>query len=217
MNHNQVDELIRVMLVDDHPAVRQGLGLLLSSEGIAVCAEASTGDEALVMLVGHRPDVAIVDLSLGPENALAFIEELHARQVPVLVYSMHEDANRVEAAFAAGALGYVSKREMQNVLVQAIRAVSQGRRFVSPGAAAALAEHVVTIQFHSSDRELSEQERQVYRLLGEGEGTVEIASTMGISARTVESYYERIREKLRLSGMRELRRHAINHLHEHDS
>lgn len=207
--------LIRILLVDDHPAVRQGLGLLLGAEGICVCAEAGGRDEALALLEESRPDLALVDLSLGGENGAVLIADLHTRQVPALAYSMHEDSHHVEGAFAAGALGYVTKRELHGVLVQAIREVASGRRFVSPNAAIALANQIAGLQSQHIQRELSDQEDQVYRLLGEGEGTIEIAAALHISTRTVESYYARIMEKLGVEGMHNLRRQAINDRRNH--
>ena len=208
--------VIHILVVDDHPAVRQGLALLLAPEGICVCAEASGQAEALKALAEAKPDLALVDLSLGGESGESLVTDLREREVPSLVYSMHDDARHVEDAFAAGAVGYVTKRESHGVLVEAIREVAKGHRFVSPNAAIALADHAAGHQSHTGGRELSDQERQVYRLLGEGEGTIEIASAMGISARTVESYYARIMEKLNVEGMRDLRRNAISHLRDHE-
>jgi len=189
---------------------------LLAPEGITVCAEASGRAGALAHVEDRRPDLALVDLSLAGENGLAVVADLHARAVPSLVYSMHEDGRHVEGALAAGALGYVAKREIHRVLVQAIREVAAGRRFLSPMAAVALAEHLAGPRAYNVDRDLSKQERQVYHLLGQGEGTIEIAAALRISTRTVESYYARIQDKLGLRGMHELRRHAISHLHEHN-
>src|SRR5512135_590234 len=123
---------IRVLLVDDHPAVREGLALLLAPEGIEVCAEAGGRADALARVEERRPDLAIVDLSLDGEDGLALISDLHGRAVPVLVYSMHTGARRVGSAFEAGALGYVTKRAFHGILVQGIREVAAGRRFVSP-------------------------------------------------------------------------------------
>ncbi len=202
---------IRVLLVDDHPAVRQGLGLLLSSEGIEVCAEAGSQEEALLLLDECRPDLALVDLSLGGEDGLVLISRLREREVSVLVYSMHEDSGHVEGSLSAGALGYVAKRELHRVLVEAIKEVASGRRFVSPNAALALADRVAAPNTPDAARILSEQEKQVYRMLGSGDGTIEIAVALGISTRTVESYFARIMEKLHIEGMRDLRRHAISH------
>lgn len=202
---------IRILLVDDHPAIREGLALLLATEGIDVCATASTSAEALVHAEELHPDLALVDLSLGNEDGLLLVADLHARVVPVLVYSMHEDARHVEGAFTAGALGYVSKRELYAVLVDAIREVMAGRRFVSAYAAIALTDHFAWSPAQGPDRELSDQEHRVYRLISQGNGTQAIADTMGISTRTVESYYARILVKLGLTSMRELRHQAITH------
>lgn len=206
---------ILLLVVDDHPAVCQGLALLLEPEGIEVCGEAAGLTESLACVDSRGPALALVDLSLGDEDGLSVVEELHARGVPSLVYSMYEDGRHVEGAFAAGALGYVTKREIRGVLVQAIREVAAGRRFVSPRAAVALASRIADGQADDGCVELSNQERQVYRLLGEGRGTGEIAAALAISARTVESYYARILVKLGLDGMRDLRRHAISYLRTH--
>jgi len=205
---------IRVLLVDDHPAVREGLALLLAPDGIDVVAEASAPAEALARVKERRPDLAIVDLSLDTEDGAALIADLRARDVPALAYSMHKDAWHVEGAFAAGALGYVTKRELHEVLVQAVRQVAAGRQFVSPVAAVALAQRATKWQAETGVRDLSQQERHVYQLLGSGEGTYEIAAALKFSTRTVESYYARMIVKLGLNGMYELRHHAINHAHE---
>lgn len=200
---------IRALLVDDHPAVRQGLGLLLAPDGIDVDAEASGRADALSRVAERPPDLAIVDLTLDAEDATALIGDLRARRVPVLVYSMHKDAGHVEGAFAAGALGYVAKRELHEVLVRAIREVAAGRRFVSPVAGVALAELATGTAAEGRAASLSPQEREVYHLLGQGEGTCEIAAALNISTRTVESYYARILVKFGLDGMHQLRQHAI--------
>jgi two-component system, NarL family, invasion response regulator UvrY len=205
---------IRVLLVDDHPAIRQGLALLLADEGFAVCGEAGSRVEALAGLEENRADAAIVDLSLDGEDGVALIADLYGLGVPVLVYSMHNDARRVESAFAAGALGYVTKREFQGVLVQALRDVAAGRRFVSSCAAAALAEGLAGGAAEAVDT-LSRNERKVYGLLGHGADTFDIAAALHISNHTVESYYSRILVKLDLPGMHALRRHAIAHLQKH--
>lgn len=214
--HVDSTQPIRVLLVDDHPAVRQGLALLLSAEGISVCAEAEKRTEALAQVKDQRPDVAIVDLSLDAgEDSLALIADLHALGVPVLVYSMHGDGRRVGRALAAGALGYVTKRSFHNVLVLGIREVAAGRRFVSREAGAALADNLAEDPPVDALGKLSANELKVYELLGQGEGAYEIAAALHVSTRTVESYYERIKVKLDLKGMHELRRHAIEHFRKH--
>ena len=206
---------IRVLLVDDHPAVRQGLALLLAPEGIDACAEAGGKNQALKRVGECRFELAIIDLSLDGEDGLTLVADLHQRGVPVLVYSMHKDAQHVGDAFAAGALGYVTKRELQGVLVQAIREVAAGHRFVSPLAAGALAERLKGMPADDALQKLSPHERRVYELIGQGEDIFDIAAALRISHHTVESYYERILVKLNLNGMHELRRHAIDHLQKH--
>jgi len=202
---------LSVLVVDDHPAVRQGLGALLTPEGIDVCAEASRRTEVLAGLNRCRPDLAIVDLSLDGEDGLALVADLHLRGMPVLVYSMHSEVRCVRDALAAGALGYVTKREFNDVLVQAIRDVAAGRRFVSPVAAAALAESVTGTPADSAVQKLSPQEQRVYELIGRGADIFDIAADLHVSTHTVESYYTRVLLKLDLNGMHELRRHAIAH------
>jgi DNA-binding NarL/FixJ family response regulator len=199
---------IRILLVDDHPAVRQGVAVLLAPEGIEVCAEAENRADALGDISHLHPDLAVVDLSLDGEDGFRLIAELVALGVRTLVYSMHEDARRVSAAFAAGALGYVTKREFHGVLVQAIREVAAGRRFVSPKAGAGLVEAPAS----GSVRRVSPREDHVYRLLGEGLNVAEIAARLEISGHTAETYFSRLRNKLNLKTMHELRLHAINDL-----
>ena len=129
---------IRVLVVDDHAAVCQGLALLLESEGIAACAQASGRAEALVRIAEWRPDLALVDLSLGDDDGMVLVADLHRLGIPVVVCSSHEDAEHVRCALAAGARAYVTKREAGTALVHAIRETLDGWILVSPRAAADL-------------------------------------------------------------------------------
>jgi DNA-binding NarL/FixJ family response regulator len=210
------DRPIQVLLVDDHPAVRQGLSLLLAREHVMVCAQAEDCAHALLSAEESTPQVALVDLSLGPESGLDLIGDLEARGVAVLVYSMHEDGETIQQALAAGARGYVTKREMHRVLTEAIREVAAGREYLGPRAAAALAAQLARVGRRAALREPSGREREVYRLLGEGATTSEIAAAMNVSVRTVESYCARLMEKLGVDGMKPLRRGAIRHSHSRD-
>ena len=156
---------IRVLIVDDHPAVRKGLSLLLGPEGIDV-AEARSAAEALACVDQHKPDLALVDLSTGNEDGLPLIQALSRRALPSLVYSMHEDGRSVQSAFAAGALGYVTKSETHDVLISAIGKTAAGHRFISPRAALALAEQIAEGVVHAAGGDLSSQEREVYASSG---------------------------------------------------
>jgi DNA-binding NarL/FixJ family response regulator len=201
---------LQILLVDDHPAVREGLTMLLGPEDIVVCGEAGDRAGALACVKKQSPDLAIVDLSLDGEDGLGLVADLHQRGLPVLVYSMHHDPHHVQGAIAAGALGYVSKREFNDILVRAVREIAAGRRFLSARAAAALAESVTESSAAGTEK-LSPHELQVYELLGQGADTFDIAAALGITNHTVESYYSRILIKLDLNGMHELRRRAIAH------
>lgn len=125
----------RILLVDDHAAVRHGLALVLTEEGIAECQEAKGRDEALAAVSGERPEMALVDISLGGDDSLELVRELSARHIPVLVCSMHEKASYVRRALAAGARGYITKREAPRELARAVRDILNGWMVISPRAA----------------------------------------------------------------------------------
>lgn len=197
----------RIFLADDHPAVREGLTLRLLQEGFIVCGEAENRATLLATIDASRADIALVDLTLCGENGLDLIDELRLRAIPVLVYSMHEDAETVQAALDRGALGYVAKRETSVELVAGVRRVLAGQRFLSPRVAAALAACPQPPAAQAGT--LSDRERQTLDLLSQGEGNAEIAAALGVSVRTVESYYSRILIKLDLDGMKALRKYAI--------
>lgn len=199
----------RIFLIDDHPAVRQGLKLLLSQEGHIVCGEAGSRVETFDRIGPSGADMTLLDISLGEESGLDLIAGLRALGITVLVYSMHEDAGTIEKAFSAGANGYVTKREMSDALLAAIADLRAGGRHVSPRAAQSLADRVLSSTKTDGTTALSEREQQVLAMLGRGESSADIAAACAISIRTVETYYGRIIEKLNLDGMKELRRHAI--------
>lgn len=201
--------MARIFLIDDHPAVRHGLNVLLSEEH-EVCGEASCVVETLNRIETSSAEIAILDLSLGDESGLELINELHGRGMAVLVYSMHEDAKTIESAFAAGADGYVTKREVSSALLTAVSDLLAGIRHISPRAAQTLANSSLSPK--NVEPKLSERERQIIAMLGQGESNGDIAVALTISIRTVETYYTRIIEKLDLSGMKTLRRYAIQRL-----
>ncbi|MFZ5813217.1 MAG: response regulator transcription factor [Thermodesulfobacteriota bacterium] len=199
---------VRVFLVDDHPAMRGGLSLLLRQVGHEVCGEAGNRVELLERLDGARAGVALVDLSLAEESGLDLIDDLTARGVPTLIYSMHEDRGSIERAFGRGAKGYVTKREVADVLLEAIEAVAAGRRYVSPVVMQSLAGRVLDPE-EGGTASLSQREEQILDRLGDGESSAEIGRALAISAHTVETYYGRMIRKLGFSSMKELRKFAI--------
>ncbi|MDT8068039.1 MAG: response regulator transcription factor [Terriglobia bacterium] len=134
----RAQQMPRVLLVDDHAAIRHELALVLTEEGIGECREAAGRDEALAAAAGELPDLALVDLSPGTEDALKLVAELCARNVPVLVCSTHEGPGFVRRALAAGARGYITKREAPRELARAVRDVLDGWMLISPRAAEGL-------------------------------------------------------------------------------
>jgi DNA-binding NarL/FixJ family response regulator len=200
---------MRIFLIDDHPAVRQGLKLLFEQDGHIVCGEAGSSAEIQDRIASSQANLALLDISLGDENGLECIAELHRRSISVLVYSMHEDAATIDKAFAAGANGYVSKREPPEVLLMAVADVLGGNRHVSPRTAQSLAKRVLTSPETERETRMSDREKEILLRLGQGESNSEIAAGLSISVRTVETYCARIIVKLGLDGMRALRRYAI--------
>ncbi len=196
----------RILLLDDHPAVRQGVGILLATRGHAVGGEADTREAALALLAGGGFDLAIVDLPLESGSGLDLLADLAVRGVPALVYSMHEDPQTIALALRQGARGYVTKRDEPGDLLRGVAAALRGERFVAPRAARILDEAGGS----GGEAALSERERQVLEMMGEGKGNAEIAYALGIGPRTVETYHARIAEKLGFSGVRELRKYAIS-------
>ncbi len=131
----QNDESRRILLVDDHTAVRHGLALVLAEEGVGVCREAAGRAEALAAAADEPPDLALVDLSPCTEESLQLVAELCARNIPVLVCSTHEEPSYVRRALAAGARGYITKREAPGELAHTARDILDGWLLVSPRAA----------------------------------------------------------------------------------
>jgi DNA-binding NarL/FixJ family response regulator len=191
-----------VFLVDDHPLVRAGLAYLLQTGGFSLAGQAGCSEETLAHPALQEHPLVIVDLSLGEESGIGLIKQLRARGLDVLVYSMHEGSNVIRQALAAGASGYVTKREAAQSLFDALRSVLAGSRYLSPRVEAALQERTPLDG-------LSGQQQQIYRLFGRGFTNDEIASQLNISVRTLESYCVRIMDKLGFKGIKELRRQAI--------
>lgn len=202
-------EKARIFLVDDHPAVRHGLARLLGDDAYEVCGEKGTLFETLEAIVDSHADLAIVDLSLGEESGFDLIAELSVRVIPVLVYSMHEDAASIDQSLRAGASGYVSKREESDVLCLAVHSLLNGQNYLGPYAAKAMANRIDSPVNRGDAAQLSEREQQIMEQLAKGCGPSDVADALSISVRTVESYCSRIIDKLALSGMKELRLYAI--------
>ena len=212
----QTTKASRIFLVDDHAVVREGLVTVLAQAGFLVCGQAGNIRETLDHPELASAHLAVVDLSIGEDSGLELIPMLRARHLPSLVYSMHEDSHIVRSAFGAGAIGYVTKREVASCLVEAVNTVLGGNKYISPRAGIGFVRPGAGPASADPFMEFSDQQMRLYELLGEGLGTDEIAERLHVSPRTVESYGARMIEKLNVSGMKDLRRRAISdRLHRH--
>jgi DNA-binding NarL/FixJ family response regulator len=205
----------RVLVVDDHPIVRQGVTLMIEQEpDLEVCGEAEEARTALAVIHSARPDVVLLDISLpGPDGfeLLKAIRGAHPA-LPVLVLSMHDESMYAERALRAGANGYIMKQEAaENVLV-ALRRVLRGEVYVSDRVASMMLRQIATGTGRAGETpvaRLSDRELEVFRLIGEGHGTRRIAAELYLSVKTVESYQAHIKEKLGLQSSRDLVQRAI--------
>ena len=212
---------IRVLIVDDHAVVRSGLKLLLETEeDIAVVGEAGSADEGVRAARLEKPDVVLLDVVMPGRSGIEATPDLRkaAPSAKVLVLSMQDDPSYVREAFAAGASGYLLKEAADVELVQAVREVASGARYVHPALGARLAAAEVDAASRAAADPLSDREREVLRLLALGHTNQEIAKMLFISVRTAETHRAHIMQKLGLQTRAELVRYALaNGLLENDS
>jgi DNA-binding NarL/FixJ family response regulator len=205
----------RIFIVDDHTLVREWLANLLQQEpDREVCGQADTAAAALAGMTATPPAIAIVDLSLKGGSGLDLIKDLRriCPATQVVVLSMHEEIYFIERAFRAGARAYVTKRDSTERIVEAIRAVLAGQVYAAADVLAQLTERMVgytAAKQPGSVELLSDRELEVFRRLGEGQGTRKISEEMGLSIKTVQAYSARIKEKLGLANVSELVREAV--------
>ena len=199
-------DVIRVLLADDHRVLRAGLRAVLgTARDISVVGEASNGKEAVAMAAELRPDVVVMDLAMPELDGIAATKEIIAanRDIKVLVLSMHAEQEHLVPVMEAGASGYVLKTEADRELVNAIRAVAHGDVYLRPSASRVLARRLVAKETDHSDQDryarLTDRERAVLRLVGQGFSAPEIGDRLFISPKTVDTYKQRIHEKLGLA------------------
>jgi len=206
---------IKVLLVDDHPLVREGLvNLIAQQPDLEVCGEAGNEPQALALIDAAKPDVAVVDITLENGSGIELIKSIKAGHpgVAVLVLSMHDESLYAERALHAGARGYIMKREAARNVIQGIRTVCAGKLYVSEKISALMAEKFVggrTAAPASPVEQLSDRELEVFQLLGCGQSTRQIAEHLHVGFKTVQAYCARIKEKLHLANATELLRAAI--------
>jgi DNA-binding NarL/FixJ family response regulator len=205
----------RVLLIDDHPIVRQGLALLIDREGdLSVCGEADGAHSAFHAIETLRPDLVVLDISLSGPDGLDVLKEIRMKtaSLPVLILSMHDESIYAERAMRAGANGYIMKQEATEKVLVAIRRILQGEVYLSDRLTNTMLQQYVrgvSPTKMSPLVSLTDRELEVFRLIGEGHGTRQIADELHLSVKTIESYQAHIKEKLVLRNARELVQHAI--------
>ena len=207
--------MTNILIVDDHPIFRMGMRELLNQEeDFSVCAVAENIGQARKALKEHQPDLAIIDISLSEENGLDLVKEIAAGpcRLPVLVLSLHDESVWAERAIRAGARGYVMKKEASESVISAIRNILDGRIHVSSDMMAHLLDKFQVNPKGSGSPTvdvLTDRELEVFRLIGSGLATREIASRMNLGIKTIGTYRDRIKQKLCIKNAAELTRRAV--------
>lgn len=207
----------RIIIVDDHPVVRERLTELIAEEhDLAVCGQAEDASQAVALIGSTNPQVAVVDLGLKNSSGLDLIKQIRSDfgGVTVLVLSMFDETIWAERSIQAGARGYVNKQEASKTIVMAIRSVLAGETYLSPALALRLANRLSRPQPGEAGIEsLTDREVQVLGLIGRGFNSRQIAEAMGIDISTVDTYRARIKEKLNLSDAAAVLQYAIAWVH----
>lgn len=216
---HQVAAVKKVLLVDDHPIVRQGLKQLIEQEvDLVVCGEAESTHEALAGIAKLEPDVVIVDLGLKDSSGIDLIKQITSNKldVLVLVLSMHDESLYVERALRAGARGYLTKEEAPDRVVPALRRVLGGKTYLSEVVSEKVVGRLVgtaTGVNGMSIECLTDRELEIFELYGKGLGTRHISERLKRSIKTVQAHRENIKKKLNLDSPEELVRHATEWIH----
>ncbi len=211
----------RIMIVDDHPIVREGLTLRISAQSdLTICGEAATEDDAVSLAEELCPDLLIVDISLGSGNGLEVIKRIRSVSpgIKMLVLSGFQESLYAERALRAGAMGYLNKQESNEKLIEAIRTVLDGRRYIS----AELTQRLISqslgdaVSGKTPMQLLTDRELEVFRLIGAGLRSSAIADRLFISTHTIDTHRENIKRKLNLRNAGELTSAAVQWLLENN-
>ena len=208
---------VRILIVDDHPSVREGLALRISLHAdLEVCGEAESEEQAVALVKQLKPDLVLVDISLKSGHGLELIKRIRSLDpaVKMLVISGFQESLYAERAYRAGAMGYLNKQESSEKMIEAIRTVLAGERFLSPE----ISRRLISQALGSSDRkktpieQLTDRELEIFRMIGEGLSTSLIASRLFLSTHTIDTHRENIKRKLSINSAAELSRAAMQWL-----
>jgi DNA-binding NarL/FixJ family response regulator len=206
---------VKILLVDDHKMMRDGLkAVLLKEEGLLVIGEAASGREAVALTEELRPEIVVMDISMPELNGIDATRQLTTAhpEIKVIALSINSDRRYVIAMFKAGAVGYLLKSSASLELIQAVRAVANNLTYVSPAIAALVIDNYIDDPRSETERPaktLSPREREVLQLLAEGKSSKDIANHLGVAVTTVETHRRQITDKLSLHSIAELTKYAI--------
>lgn len=206
--------MIKILIADDHPVVREGLKqILAAASDMTVGGEALNGQEVLDKIAAEEWDVLVLDIGMPGRDGLEVLKDVHREQpdLPVLVLSMYPEEQVAIRALKAGAAGYMNKETAPKELVNAIKKIFNGGKYVSAALAEKLASQLDSHAHNAPHEALSDREFQVFRQLASGKEVQEIADELFISVKTVRTYRDRIHEKLNLKNDVELARYAMQH------
>jgi DNA-binding NarL/FixJ family response regulator len=215
LSDNGKKNAIRVLIVDDHPLLRKGVGQLIDQEkDLAVVGEAEDAHKAITAIESTRPDVALIDITLNGANGIELVKDIKARfpKLKMLMLSMHDESVYAPRALRAGASGYIMKQEGAEKVLTALRKVLKGEVYLSEGMGNRMLHTLVNGRASlasSPVEELSDRELEVFNLIGQGYGTRSIAEKLHLSIKTIESHRAHIKEKLNLQTATKLVHHAI--------
>lgn len=205
----------RIVIVDDHPIIRDGLSQLINQESdVEVCGVAANAGDGLDLIARLQPNLAIVDLSLGGRPGLELIKDIVARfpGVLVLVLSMHDEKLYAQRCIRAGARGYIMKAQATARILAAIRRILSGERYVSESVAAGLLQQLARsgkALAGSPVETLTDRELEIFKMIGQGFSVKKIAEALFLSGKTVEAHREHIKQKLNVASSNELLRYAV--------
>jgi DNA-binding NarL/FixJ family response regulator len=209
---------VRILVVDDHPIVCQGLAYLINQQNdLMVCGQANNTHHALDTIENLNPDIAIIDISFKGQSGIELIKTIKSRypNFPILVFSVHDESIYAEIALRAGAKGYMMKQVACDNIIVAIRRILNGDIYVSEKMTSKILHKYLNSQSFSNGSSvefLSDRELEVLRLIGQGFGTRQIASELFLGVKTVETYRANIKKKLNLKNASELVKYAIEWL-----
>ncbi len=213
----------RIVLVDDHPMTREGLATNFNREpDLEVCGEFGTPADAMTALPRLKPELLVTDMTMPGRGGFEFLKDVHAilPELPILVLSMHDEMLYAERALRAGARGYLMKDAGSAMVLEVVRLLLGGQSYISPQMSARLLDAVTGRRPRGSTspiEKLSDREFEVFRLLGKGRSTKQVAETLNLSSKTVDVHRSRIKEKLQLPDAASLVHQAVRWVETQDA